>query len=57
MKTEEAVNHFGGQKQLASALGIWPHNIKRWGEKPPMLRQYELEKLTEGKLKAENPNG
>lgn len=53
MKTEEAKQHFGGVKKLADALGIWPHNISRWGEFPPLSRQYEIEAKTGGILKAE----
>lgn len=53
MTTQEAITYFGGIKQLADALGIWPHNISRWGEHPPMSRQYELEVKTDGELKAE----
>lgn len=53
MKTRDAVAHYGGIKELAAALGIWPHNVARWGEHPPRQRQYELEVKTGGKLKAE----
>jgi DNA-binding transcriptional regulator YdaS (Cro superfamily) len=53
MKTQQAIEHFGGIKQLADALGIWPHNISRWGEYPPMSRQFEIEVKTDGALKAE----
>jgi len=52
MTTKEAVAHYGGIKELADALGIWPHNISRWGAHPPMRRQYELEVKTGGKLRA-----
>lgn len=53
MKTEDAIKHYGGIKQLAEALGIWPHNISRWGEFVPKTRAYELQVKTDGKLKAE----
>lgn len=53
MKTKDAIDHFGGVKPLAEALGIWPHVIYRWGDTPPMARQYEIEVKTGGKLKAE----
>lgn len=55
MKTKDAIKHYGGIKPLSDALGIWPHNISRWGERPPMRRQYELEVLTKGALKAGQP--
>jgi len=53
MTTKEAIDHFGGIKQLAETLSIWPHVIYRWGAYPPMARQYEIEVKTDGKLKAE----
>ena len=53
MTTQEAVEHYGGIKKLAAELGIWAHVIYRWGEHPPMARQYELEVKTKGALKAE----
>ena len=52
MTTKEAIKHYKGVKKLAMALDIWPTAISKWGKEPPMLRQFELERLTEGKLKA-----
>ena len=52
MKTEDAVKHYGSIKKLADELGIWPHNISRWGEFVPMARAYEIEVKTNGALKA-----
>jgi hypothetical protein len=52
MKTQEAIDHYGSIKNLALALDIWPHNISRWGDCPPMSRQFELEVKTNGQLKA-----
>ena len=54
MTTTQAIEYYGGIKQLAAALGIWAHVIYRWGEYPPMARQYELEVKTNGALRAEN---
>lgn len=53
MTTKEAINHFGGIKKLAEALGIWPHNVSRWGAHPPMARQYEIEVKSGGVLEAD----
>lgn len=53
MTTKEAIAWYGSIKALASALDVWPHVISRWGEKPPMSRQYELEVKTKGELKAD----
>jgi len=54
MKTKDAISYYGGIKALADALGIWPHNISRWGETVPMARQYELQVKSSGQLKAED---
>lgn len=54
MTTQQAIDHYGSVKALAEALNIWPHVIYRWGEHPPMARQYELQVKTKNKLKAEN---
>jgi hypothetical protein len=51
MKTQDAVDYYGGIKELAQELGIWPHNIARWGEFVPKSRAYELQVKTGGKLK------
>ena len=51
MTTKEAIEFFGSRKKLAEALGIWHSGIYRWGEHPPKLRQFELERITEGALK------
>lgn len=56
MKTKEAVKHFGGIKQLADVLDIWPHNISRWGDTVPIARQYELEVKSGGRLKVNDAN-
>ncbi|WP_043530431.1 Cro/CI family transcriptional regulator [Litchfieldella xinjiangensis] len=54
MKTEDAIQHFGGKKiDLAKALGLSPSAITQWGETVPPLRQFQLERITDGKLKAE----
>lgn len=56
MKTDEAVKFFGGKKQLADALGVWPQVIYQWKEHPPLARQYELQVMTNGALVAEVKN-
>ena len=53
MTTDQAITHFGSIKELAHALGVWPNSITRWGEYPPRHRQFELERITNGKLKIE----
>lgn len=53
MTTQQAIVYFGGLKKLADCLGVWPQVIYRWGEYPPIARQYEIEVKSEGALKAE----
>jgi hypothetical protein len=55
MTTKQAIKHFGGVSKLRDAL----HGLKsrqaiyQWGKTPPYLRQVEIEKLTNGALKAQ----
>lgn len=52
MKTQDAADFFGGRKKLAEALGISPSAVSMWGESVPMSRQYQIEILSKGKIKA-----
>ncbi|HEY7822780.1 MAG TPA: Cro/CI family transcriptional regulator [Acidimicrobiia bacterium] len=54
MKTEEAIRWYGGVKRLADALGVWPQVVYKWGERPPMARQYEIQVRTKGELRADD---
>ncbi|MGY6039078.1 Cro/CI family transcriptional regulator [Aeromonas sp. AE23HZ002T15] len=56
MKKNEAVKHYGGVVQLATALGIKPQSVSQWGETIPQGRAYQIELMTGGKLKAEQPH-
>jgi hypothetical protein len=55
MKTKVAIKHFGTKAALAAALNIKPPSIASWGTTVPKQRQYELERITNGALKAEWP--
>ncbi|MEL4371393.1 Cro/CI family transcriptional regulator [Shewanella xiamenensis] len=52
MKTSDAVKHFNGKSKLAKALGINPASVSQWGDDVPALRAFQIERLTNGKLKA-----
>lgn len=53
MKTADAIQFFGGKKiDLAKAIGVSPSAITQWGDDVPVLRQYQIERLSKGKLKA-----
>lgn len=55
MKTKDAINFFGSRKALADALGIDRSAMHHWGEDVPELRQYQIEVLSNGALKADQP--
>lgn len=52
MLTKDAIAHFGTQAALAQALGIKQQSVADWGETVPPLRQLQLERITDGVLKA-----
>lgn len=52
MKTTDAAAFFGSKKKLAAALLINPSAVTQWGTYVPEARQYQLQVITEGKLKA-----
>ena len=53
MKTQDAIKYFGTASRLARALGIERQAVSAWGEKIPSGRQFQIEVITKGKLKAE----
>ena len=54
MTKDEAIAYYGTQVQLAKALGITQAAVSKWPEQVPLLRQYELERLTGGALKVDH---
>lgn len=55
MTKTEAIGHFGSASNVAKALNLSRAAISSWPEEIPLLRQMQIEKLTNGKLKADNP--
>jgi DNA-binding transcriptional regulator YdaS (Cro superfamily) len=55
MKTTDAAAFFGSKKKLATALAINPSAVTQWGEYVPESRQYQIQVLTKGRLKAAQP--
>lgn len=53
MKIHEAVRFFGGKKKLAVALKTSPAAVSQWREKIPLGRQYQIQIITNGQLKAD----
>jgi DNA-binding transcriptional regulator YdaS (Cro superfamily) len=52
MLTRDAIVHFGSQAALARALGITQPSVAGWGDVVPLGRQYQLEVITSGALRA-----
>jgi hypothetical protein len=53
MRTRAAIKHFKGEAALAKALDITVPAIYQWKTFPPDVRQLQIQRITEGKLKAE----
>lgn len=53
MKTQDAIEFFGGAAKLAKKLGISKQAVSKWGERVPKPRDFQIEVLTRGKLKAD----
>jgi hypothetical protein len=53
MTTREAIAYFVDRKKLAKALGISLNATYQWGVHPPRLRQFEMERISSGWLKAD----
>ncbi|MAD75133.1 MAG: hypothetical protein CML20_10145 [Rheinheimera sp.] len=52
MKKVDVINHFGGVVETAKALGIKSQSVSGWPGDVPELRAFQIEKITNGKLKA-----
>lgn len=56
MTTNEAIRYFGSKRALWEFLELRGKRmtIYQWGDRPPMPRQYQLELLTNGHLRADD---
>ena len=52
MRKLEAISHFGNATNLAKALGINSSAVYQWPDEVPRLRAFEIERITNGELKA-----
>lgn len=52
MTKSQAIQYFGSISALAKALGVTYEAVRQWGQVPE-LRQYQIESITSGKLKAD----
>lgn len=53
MLTNDAVKYFGSKKKLADALGLHRSAISNWPDVVPRGRAFEIESVTDGKLKVD----
>lgn len=53
MKAKDVIDYFGSQTATAKALGVSIPSVWAWvrNKEVPELRQYQIEKVTNGKLK------
>jgi transcriptional repressor of cell division inhibition gene dicB len=56
MNKKDVLSYFGGVNKTAKALGITHVAVGKWSDTIPKGRAYQIEVLTGGKLKAEQPN-
>lgn len=52
MTKSQAIKHFGSVSALAKALGTTYEAVRQWEEEIPELRQYQIEVVSGGALKA-----
>lgn len=53
MKTKDVIEYFGSQVAVARALKIGKSAVNQWGKTVPLLRAYQVEKITNGALKVD----
>ena len=53
MIKKEVIKYFGSCTAVAEKLGVSKSSVSQWGETVPLLRAYQLEKITGGQLKVE----
>lgn len=50
MNYTDIIKHFGGAANAGRALGICRQAVYKWQDGVPELRQYQLQRITDGKL-------
>lgn len=58
MDIRDTIAHFRGVPALADALGVSRSAVYQWrnSQRIPLLRQYQIETLTSGTLRADRQN-
>lgn len=53
MRKSEVIEHFGSVTAVAKALELTTQAVSMWPETVPRNRQWQIDVLTDGKLKAQ----
>ena len=53
MKKKDVIEYFGGVGKTAIVLGVLQSAVSQWGENVPQRRAFEIERITNGVLKAD----
>ena len=53
MNKNDVISHFGTAAKAAKALGLTKSAISQWPAAIPRLRAFEIERITNGKLKVD----
>lgn len=53
MKKEIVIQHFGSVTELSKHLNVTTQSISQWGDNVPQRRAFEIERITNGALKAD----
>lgn len=61
MKKSDVINHFGSQAAVAQVMTAAGYQISqpaisKWPERVPLLRAFQLERITKGALVVEDPS-
>ena len=51
---DKVIEHFGSPSKLAAALNIKRQAVSLWKGRIPLMRQYQIEAITNGKFKAQD---
>jgi hypothetical protein len=54
MKVSDLLEIYPSKAAIARALKISPAALTKWGNEVPLLRQYELQAITAGRVQVDN---
>jgi len=53
MKTMQLIKHYGTLAEVGKLCGCTPQAVSKWGVNVPVLRQYQIEVITDGLFKSD----